>query len=248
MKKFIVKQCILLFLTLTFLLTAASYSESAPELPEKFLYYVFWSGIRAGTATLEFIDTGKNTTITSHAESASLISLFYKVNDMSQSTVDEEGYPVSYTLKVEEGRHRRNKETTFEPGAIKGTQKIFYKNIRTKESAEFDLAIKAYDPLSALYETRKRPLIVGQNEYLDIFDNKKLWKTEVQVLKREKILVPAGEFDTILVKPLLKSEGIFMKKGDIYIWLSDDERRIPVMIMSKSKIGSFKVKLVKSTY
>ncbi|NIP40434.1 DUF3108 domain-containing protein, partial [Candidatus Saccharibacteria bacterium] len=42
--------------------------------------------------------------------------------------------------------------------------------------------------------------------------------------KKEKITIPAGTFDTIKVKPLLKSEGIFMRKGDVYIWLTDDEK------------------------
>ncbi len=89
---------------------------------------------------------------------------------------------------------------------------------------------------------------MGRPEYIDIFDSKKLWNTEVQVLRKERVRVPAGEFDTIVIKPLLKSEGVFMKKGEIYIWLTDDDKKIPVMIKSKVKIGNFKVKLVEGVY
>ncbi len=41
-----------------------------------------------------------------------------------------------------------------------------------------------------------------------------------------------------MVKPLLKSEGIFMRKGDVYIWLTDDDRKIPVKMKSKVKVGA----------
>ncbi len=68
------------------------------------------------------------------------------------------------------------------------------------------------------------------------------------MLRKEKVGVPAGEFDTIVVKPLMKSEGIFSRKGEIYIWLTDDERRIPVMLKTKVKIGSVNATLVGGTY
>jgi hypothetical protein len=66
---------------------------------------------------------------------------------------------------------------------------------------------------------------------------------EVKVLKRERIEVPAGKFDCILVEPVLKSEGVFQSKGSIFVWLTDDERRIPVLVKSKVPVGSISVSL-----
>jgi hypothetical protein len=87
-------------------------------------------------------------------------------------------------------------------------------------------------------------LKVGKSVFINIFDNKKVWKTEVQVLRKERIRVPAGEFNTIVVKPILKSEGIFLKTGDIYIWATDDDVKLPVKLKSKAVIGSFTAVLV----
>ncbi len=39
-----------------------------------------------------------------------------------------------------------------------------------------------------------------------------------------------------------------MKKGEIHIWLTDDEKKIPVMMKSKVKIGSFVAKLAEGAY
>jgi hypothetical protein len=243
-----VKRHILPLLIIICIVIASAPSEAEPELPENFVYYIFWSGIRAGTATFDFEKEGEDTVITSNATSASLIALFYKVDDLARSILYSNGYPREYTLKIREGRHRRDKATSFGIVSEDGSQRVVYRNILDNEEAGFDLEQPAYDPLSALYEIRKRPLKIGQPEYINIFENKKLWKTEVQVIKKERIRVPAGEFDTIMIKPVLKSEGIFLKKGDIYIWLTDDDRRIPVMIQSKVTIGSFKVKLAQGEY
>ena len=52
---------------------------------------------------------------------------------------------------------------------------------------------------------------------------------------REKVKTPAGEFDTIKVKAY---KGFLMSEGEVNIWLTDDARKIPVLIQSKVKVGS----------
>jgi len=74
-------------------------------------------------------------------------------------------------------------------------------------------------------------------------DNEKSYDMVVKVLRRERVEVPAGKFDCVLVEPVLKSEGIFKAKGQMLVWLSDDERRIPVQVKSKVPIGSISVSL-----
>ncbi len=224
------------------------HTQAKPKIPEKFVYNLYWSGIRAGKATMVFKDTPDGVVIKSHATSAPIISIFYRVDDVAQSTLYSSGYPNNYKLKVREGRHRKNKAVFFGTMPAKGPQKVIYNDRLKKKTKEFYLEKQAFDPLSAFYEIRKRPLKVGSSEYLDIFDSKKLWNVEVQVLRKESIKMPSGEFNTIVIKPLLKSEGIFKKKGEIYIWLTDDEKKIPVKVQSKVKIGSITAKLVKGAY
>jgi hypothetical protein len=222
--------------------------KAEPRVPEKFVYYIYWSGIRAGMATFDFEDTADGVTIKTHATSASFISVFYKVDDIAQSVLYRDGYPSVYTLKIREGRHKRDKVTRFGKKPVNGLQKIVYNNLLDNEKKEFDVEKQAFDPLSGFYNIRKRQLKAGHSEHLDIFDSKKLWNIEVQVIGKERISTPAGEFDTIIIKPLMQSEGIFMRKGEIYIWLTDDDKKIPVMIKSEIKVGSFVAKLAEGAY
>ncbi len=228
-----------------FLLSAAlpAVPEAAEPVNKRFVYYIYWAGIRAGTAVMDYRSTADGIVIKTHATSASIIALFYKVDDTAESILYPDGYPKKFTLKVRQGRHKRDKVTYFERKEDGKPQKITFHNVRDETIEEFFLDKPAYDPLSAFYEMTKWDLTIGKSTYIDIFDNKKLWNTEVQVLRREKIRVLAGEFETIVVKPVLQSEGIFPKTGDITIWATDDNRKLPVLVKSKAIIGHFSAEL-----
>ena len=145
---------------------------------------------------------------------------------------------------TEEGNHRRDKELIFDHG--KG--KARYLDHRSGDKAELEIGRDTYDTYSSFYYVRTLPLEVGKSVFVSILDNKKLWKVEIQVLKKERIKTILGEVDTILIKPLIKSEGIFQRKGEIYIWLTDDARRIPVKMKTKIAIGSITATLVGGKY
>jgi len=122
------------------------------------------------------------------------------------------------------------------------------KDLLQKTETTQKISALTYDTLSSFYYFRSVALQVGKSSFIDIFDCKKLWNTEVQVLRREEIETPLGHFKTVVIKPILKSEGIFARTGDMFIWLTDDERRIPVLMKSKVKIGSITATLVGGSY
>jgi hypothetical protein len=60
--------------------------------------------------------------------------------------------------------------------------------------------------------------------------------------------VPYGSFDTWLIEPDIKDVGgVFekSKNAKIQIWITNDERRIPVLLRSKVIVGSFYAELIK---
>ena len=70
----------------------------------------------------------------------------------------------------------------------------------------------------------------------------------MKVLRREDLKTPLGQFKTVVIQPLLKSEGIFARTGDMLIWLTDDDRRIPVQMKSKVIVGSITATLTGGSY
>jgi hypothetical protein len=214
---------------------AASFS-----VPESLQYDLSWKGIKAGTALLEITNYGERFRITSQAQSAKWVSVFYTVDDRIESILLKSltgtflGHPVNYRLRIREGRHRRDKEIIFDHAAGKAT----YIDHLAKEQKDVEVPTSVFDPISGFYYLRTLNFTVGNPVYLTIFDSKKVWNVEVKILRKERISLPSGIFNTIVVQPLMKSEGIFNKKGDILIWLSDDSKHIPVKLETKVAIGS----------
>lgn len=225
------------------LLFFSSFAEADPSVNKKYHYNLYWSGIKAGEAVLEYVETPGGIAIRTEAVSSKFISMFYKVDDRAESILYSDGYPRNYTLNISEGRNRKHKATSFTQIA-EGIQEIFFHDILKNEKAEYKPDKPAFDPLSGFYAMTRIPVQVGKTEYIRIFDSKKFYDAEINVLKKENISVPAGTFDTIVVNPVLQTEGLFVRKGKMYIWLTDDERKVPVMFKSKVKIGSFAAKLV----
>jgi hypothetical protein len=149
-----------------------------------------------------------------------------------------------YHLKIFEGDREKDWEIFFDSDGGKAS----YVDHIKKENKEYDVPKIIYDPLSALYQIRKTELSVGVPAYIKLFDSKKVYDLEVQVLRKEKITVPAGTFDTILIRPILQSEGIFSRKGPVYTWLTDDDKRIPVMVKTRVAVGSISAVLVGGSY
>jgi len=223
---------------------------SAFTVPEKLVFDLTWTGIKAGTATLETVKENGNTKIFSTARSADWVSVFYTVDDRTVSVLRSAqapfviGLPVNYRIKLREGRHRRDKEVIFDDGNRQAT----YVNHLENGKKTYTVNENSLDPLSSFYFIRTLKFEVGKSLYVNMFDSKRLWNVEVQVLRKEKIRTELGEFNTVVIKPLMKSEGIFNKKGDMYIWLTDDQKRIPVKMQTKVAVGSVIATLVRGSF
>ncbi len=230
--------------------TAAVSIAEGYAIPEHLKYELTWAGIKAGTAELEVREIGSYVQFISRAMSSDFVSVFYRVDDLAVSSLTKTshktlpGTPYSYRLKTSEGKHKKDKEVFFDFNAKKAT----YVNYLEKEQRSFDIGESTMDALSCFFYVRYLPLRVGKSIYVEIFDNKKLYKVEVQVVKREEIETSIGKFKTILIRPILLTEGIFSRKGDILIWLTDDAKRLPVLLQTKVKVGSIKATLISGQY
>lgn len=219
-------------------------------LPERLVFEVSWSGIKAGTAVQEIASNGDGVTITSTARSADWLSVFYKVEDHMEAVMTRGesgqlfGVPLVYRENLSEGRTRFHKEVTFDHAG----RTALIVNHLDKSRSNFAITPITFDSLSCFYFARLQNLEIGRSFYIDVFDGKRLHNTEVKVLRREELKTDVGTFKTIVIMPILKTNGIFSKTGDLYIWLTDDERHIPVKMKSKVRIGSITAKLVGGSY
>jgi hypothetical protein len=174
-------------------------------------------------------------TLVARAESNAFFSRFYKVRNRIESLWDTSGrFSRRYTENRSEGGHKEKNEILFDHDR----GEAIYKN-----GDAFPIPPGVQDALSSFYFTRTQALPLGGSVYFDYHASHRSQPLEVRVLGRERVKTPAGTFDCVAIEPLLKAGGVFSNKGHLVIWLTDDERRMPVLMRSKVSIGSVSVVL-----
>lgn len=244
---------VLLLLSLTGLQSNAMEKESAdpilpPALPfapgEKLVYDVKYLGISTGTAVLAVLDAifinGQEVyPLISTAQSGDFSSVFYPVNDRVESYLDVKGlYSHAIKVKQNEGGKKREKQIEFNQTEHKAIQ------IKNGKQEVFDIPPNVHDSLSSLYFFRTAPLTVGTSVFIDVHDGGKNYKLEIAVLGKETVATPIGTFDTIKVRATPRYEGLFFNKGSITLWVTDDDKKVPVQMKSKIKLGSITTTLI----
>jgi hypothetical protein len=163
-------------------------------------------------------------------------TFFYRVNDVYESWIDRHtGNSLRFKQDLNEGR--RSVERAFE---------IFPERGVYQESGEDTTQLSVRNPLddgSFLYFLRTIPLAVGETYIFERYFRPDRNPVTIKVLRKERISVPAGEFDAIVVQPVIKTPGIFSENGHAEIWLSDDENRIMLQMKSGLSFGSLNLYL-----
>lgn len=95
----------------------------------------------------------------------------------------------------------------------------------------------ALDEVSFLYLVRGLPLEVGRTYRFDRLYERDGNPVVLEVLRRETVRVPAGRFETIVVRPIIETGGMFGDEGRAEVYLTDDDRRLIVKIASTMEVG-----------
>lgn len=209
---------------------------------ETLTYEVSWSKIiTAGIAVMEVkgepLPDGREVlTFVLTGRSTGLVDKVFPVNDRVQSVFDPRTMEsLSYGISESFGRKKRRRTLVFDHGR---NTVVFTLNDEPPRSLTVPAQVQ--DALSSLYYLRmKKDFTIGRPIVIDVHDSGKNWSVEVHTLGRGTIRTPAGEFATIKVRTRPLYEGVFLNKGEVFLWLTDDGRKVPVLMKSTIKIGSF---------
>ncbi len=224
--------------------------KRVPWFPEKLEFNVKWGVMSLGTAYLESTEVvrmdGKLAyRVRSDANSNGFADTFYKVRDRYESYVDAKSLTsLGFSKQLREGGFYRDEWVLYDVPERSYLAKT--RNKKGEASLEDGLLPgEVQDILSSLYYIRTQDLEVGREYTVDV-NTKDNWPLVVKVNRREKIRVPAGRFDCFLVEPYLRGEGLFIQKGKrLEVWLTADERRMPVQVHVDVIFGHIRAELEK---
>ena len=219
---------------------AAQAPPAAPRLPqvgEKLTYDVKFSAVKVGSGFMEA--AGYESVRGVSALHVRFVvrggTFFYKVNDLLESWIDTTRFvSLRHRQDLSEGSKDRERNFEFFP-----ERRTFSQDGKPEEPGIAD----PLDDGSFLYFVRRVPLEVGRTYEFTRYFRPDRNPVRIIVLRRERIKVPAGEFNTIVIQPIIKTKGLFSEGGKAQVWLADDSTRAMIQMKSSLPIGSLNLYL-----
>lgn len=213
---------------------------------ERLDYDVTYSFITAGRGYLQVLpqvvtraNNRKCYDIRFQVSSLESLRWIYQVSDAYRTVMDIEGlFPWEFQQRIREGHYKKDAKAIFDQ----------YGHIAYFKNKTFKVTPYIHDIVSAFYYVRTMNLSAmrpGQIFYLKNFFDSKTNNLGVKVHGKQTVKVPAGTFKCIVIEPLVVAGGLFKSEGQILIWLTDDENKMPVKVSTKILIGSVSADLVK---
>ena len=169
-------------------------------------------------------------------------TFFFRVRDSTVSWFDTTTLTsLRFVQHIREGRYHADRDFQIYPE--RGT----YTRLDEPEVGEVKSVREPLDDASFLYFLRTVPLEVGHTYQFDRYFQLEGNPIIIRVLRREKMTVPAGTFNAIVVQPEFKTPGIFSQKGHAEVWLADDSTHIMLMLKSGLSFGSLNLYLTKAS-
>jgi hypothetical protein len=170
-----------------------------------------------------------------------------KAHYVFESFVDRDDFGVARTRKtIQEGRKNKFELAVFDRD--KSEVLFVQRDLKNPSSPPKVERVEArpwvQDIVSALYYVRAQPLSVGQTLRFPMSDSGRTYDVDVNILSQEQMKIDLRTYDTVKVQPLIfGQERPIRKDGEMYVWLTNDARRLPVRIWVRGSFGTANIEL-----
>lgn len=198
---------------------------------ESLEYDIYWGWIGVGTSMAETrweLREGRwYLVISFQTRTNNVLSKLYPVEDNVETWVDGETLrPIEFTTILKAGKNFRHERTTFHWDRNEAVYERFREN-GDVEMKTYPVQDSARDLVSFMYFMRNEPLPPGRTLEYEVVVNDKLYGLEVNTRKVERVnLKRYGKVASMRVDPRATFEGVFVRKGEMTVWVSEDPRRI----------------------
>lgn len=231
-----------------FLCSAEGPGASPPRpfrIGERLTYHVSWLNLTAVVAVMEVgrMEGQEGRTLArliGTAQSTPIITRFFPVDNRVESELDLDTLaPDHMTFRRREGKKKEDIEYVFHQK--EGTVTA----VRGGTTESLSIQAGTQDIISCLYYTRTiLSPTPGASLKMNVYHDKKNRPVEVRVEGFETLEGSWGKAETVKVRVIMPFHGLFMNKGDIHVWVTNDERRMPVRMKAKVVLGSIVADLV----
>jgi uncharacterized protein DUF3108 len=226
---------------------AAVVSSPKPgfEVGERLTYEVSWQDfLVAGELVIETKDRRSyegtdGYHVSAQAQSVGLVSMIgKKIDDAYESFIDATTLlPFRAEKRTRHGSKRQQSSVTIDQEE---------RTARMADGRNIRLPAETYDLASLLFAIRGMDLTPGKARTFNLLEDGKLYVIKIEPETKERITTQAGSFDTIKIATRM-ADRANDKLYNLRIYITNDRRRIPVLITAEPSWGSVRVKLISAT-
>jgi hypothetical protein len=175
--------------------------------------------------------------IIAEGRTAGTFDVFYKVRNRYETYIDQKTLLPYYYA---EDRHE---------GGYKHSDKITFNRLNNKITAAkgvFPFKGDVFDFLSAYYFARSidvSQMKIGEKFELQYFLEDGINTLGITYVGKEKVKCDLGTFNCLKFNPTIIPGRIFRKDSKLYLWITDDNNRIPVKAQVEVILGSLTMDL-----
>lgn len=209
---------------------------------EKLNYEVSWSSfLIAGELTIETkdrrsFDGVEGYHVSAQARSVGLVSaVVFKVNDVYESFLD-----ASTLQPFRADKKSRHGKKTAESSVILDQSK---RTARLSSGKTIPIPPDTYDLAGLVYAVRSMDMSTGKSRTFTLLEDDKLYTIKVEIEGQEKVATKAGEFNVVRISTLRLREGESKDPYNLRFFVTNDSRRLPVLITAEPSWGGVRVEL-----
>lgn len=220
--------------------------------PETTSMVVRWGVLKAGRATIELIGTetvdGRSLYhVAMEIRTSGLSDKIHSYRERTDSWIDAATLlTVAYYKETREGNYARDEQVVLDQGCGRFDRVEKRLDKGTTEHRQGVLPPATVDMLGYLYHLRAMPMKEGASFDLTLLSGDRLYPVTVEVVRRTKISGPGGWYDTYFLKPNLRGDPKDVKLRELQVWLTADDRQMPVRLKMDVQVGSILAELLPS--
>lgn len=218
------------------------------DVGEHLTYDIYWGFIHVGQTevTTEWVKHEDGRTllrIRFKTRTNRVVETLYPVEDIQETLIDPETFlPVQNLVKSRQGRRSQHEITRFDHQA----KKAHWESLKKNRKKEVDIEADTRDIISSMYFIRSKNYAVGDSIEMKVFTDEKLYDLFVKIPKKEKVnLDTYGQVASLRFDPEAAFNGLFVRKGKMTLWVSDDGRKLCTKITAEVPVAKIRIQLLK---
>lgn len=216
------------------------------EVGEEILYDIYWGFIKVGhshttTSWVDHEDGRRLIKVRFESRSNSVIASVYPVVDVQEVLIDPETFlPVQYSKDSQQGSKQYKEITRFNhPAGI-----AVYESILKGTKKEVPIDATTRDLISLMYLIRSMDHTLGGEIQTKVFTDQKIYDLFIKVTEKENVdLDTYGDVASMVFEPEAAFDGLFVRKGKVTLWVSNDKRKLCTKITARVPVANIRIEL-----